>query len=495
MIKIRYILSICILCLLTVSNNIVAQEKSFALEECIDLAQNNSLDAFKQKNMYLASYWGHKSYLADKRPSLWLNMQPFNYTRSFVSRYNYDTNQDEYREQQSIYSSAGLSLQQKIFATGGTIYAKSDFNRLENLADPRYKSYSSVPFSIGISQPLFAYNAFKWEAKIEPLKFEIAKRKFLSDQQEINLKTVYLFFQLALAQQNYKIASEKKSNANNLYEIGKKRYQIVAISESELLNLELNVLNAEIEETQTQKINQQAAFKLALYLNLDNKNKISVSLPSLLSNLTIDAKEALQRAEENNPQMLIYKQEQLESESEVEKRKKDNRFQMSLNMSYGLNQNANNFSDSYKNPLDQQIVSMGVNIPILDWGKRKGKYKMALKNKQVSDLSIQQGIMDFKQEINQLVIDFNLQERIIESTLRAKEIANKTYIVTIKKFKEGKSSVLELDSARDKENMAQRSYLLSLNNYWKYMYQIQQYTHYNFRDKKDIKADFNQILE
>lgn len=473
-----------------------AQDKTLtiSLQQAVDRAQSNSLDAFKHKNMYLANHWGYQSYLADHLPSLSLSMNPFNYRRSFTSRYNSITNLDEYKEQQNVSSSAVFSLQQKIFPTGGTVFIKSDVSRLENLDRPKFKSYTSTPVSIGLIQPLFAHNSFKWESKIEPLKFEIAKREYISNMQEVNIKAVRLFFNLALTQLKNKMANINKDNSKNLYEIGKERFRITSITESELLNLELNVLNAEIKQAQEEKNEKQAAFNLSLFLGMEAGTKLHIVLPDIVESFEIDASRALSQALNNNPQILTFQKKKYEADRDLDKTKKENRFQMDLNLSYGLNQEADNLSDTYKDPLSQQIVSIGVEIPILDWGKRKGRYKMALKNRDVTELEIKQQEIDFTQEVNRLIIDFNLQAKLIESAKRAKEIAVKTYNISLERFKKGKLSVLELDNALKKQDTAQQEYINSLKNYWDYYYRIQKLTQYNFAREQSIEEDFNEMI-
>jgi hypothetical protein len=470
------------------------QNSEISLQYAIDRAQSFSLNAFKQKNMYLAKHWGYQSYLADHLPSLHLSMHPFNYRRSFTSRYNSQTNLDEYREQQNLTSSASLSLQQKLFPTGGTVFVKSDLSRLENLRTSKNKSFSATPISIGIDQPLFAFNSFKWESKIEPLKFKIAKKQYISNMQEVNIRTVQLFFDLALSQLNNKMARLNSENTKNLYKLGKERFRITSISESDLLNLELNVLNAEIKQSQEEKNEKQAAFELALFLGLETKTKLNVQIPDIVKSLEIDTSEALDLALKNSPQILNFRREEYEADRELDRTKKENRFQMDLKLSYGLNQEAKTFQHSYKNPLSQQIVSLGVEVPILDWGKRKGRYKMALKNREVTELEIKERQIDFEQEVNRLIVDFNLQGKLIESARRAKDIALKTYKISLEKFKTGNMSVIELDDALKKQDSAQQNYINNLKNYWVYYYKIQKFTQHNFIRQQSIEEDFNKMI-
>jgi hypothetical protein len=43
--------------------------------------------------------------------------------------------------------------------------------------------------------------------------------------------------------------------------------------------------------------------------------------------------------------------------------------------SFGLTQRATDVADVYKEPQQSQRLSVGVTIPVLDWGMRKGQSK------------------------------------------------------------------------------------------------------------------------
>lgn len=472
-----------------------AQQTTMTLEQVLKRAQSNSLDAFLQKNMFQARKWEYKSFLADRLPNLTLGMTPFDYNRSFVSRYNSVTNLDEFREQQSLYSYARMSLSQNVSLTGGTIYVDSDFGRLENYGDTDRKSYTTTPVRIGLIQPLFAYNEQKWMSKLAPLKFAKAKKDYIANSQYINLKAIELFFNQVLAHLDERIASTNKENAGLLYDIGKKRYEIAAIKQSELLNLELNVLQAEIDLVKSEKQLQQARFDLNLFLDLERENTNDLLLPENISDLNINAAYALDLALKNNPLILEEEQNEMQADMQVDKTKKESRFQATLTASYGLNQQAESLNSAYEKPLDQQKVKFSVEIPILDWGKRKGKYKMALSDREVIRLQAKQREMDFVQEVSRKVIDFNLQKRLVENAKHAAEVAKKSHDVNLHLFKEGKITVLQLDDALKKRTTAERNYLNHLKDYWMYYFKIQQYTLYDFKAQTELEELFDTQLK
>lgn len=456
------------------------------LDRVLQRAQSNSLDAFLQKHIYQARQWEYKSFLADRLPNLSLSMTPFDYDRSFVQRYNSQNDRDEYRERQSLYSYARMSLTQNLSLTGGTIYVDSDLGRLQNYGDASSKSYTTTPIRVGLIQPLWGYNRFRWDRKLQPLKFDKAKKQYVENLQEINLRGVSLFFAQAMAQLKEEMARTNHENSIILLEMGKKRYKIAAIKQNELLNLELNVLNAEIQVAQAEKTLKQSQFELNLFLDQDENTVMHLTLPQQIPQLTLDASQAMALAMKNNPLILEQRQRELEADQMVDKNHKESRFQANLVASYGLNQRSKGLEDAYRDPMDQQKVKISVDIPILDWGKRKGKYQMALSNREVTRLSVKQTRVDFSREITRRVIDFNLQDKLVMSARKANDIALKSYAVTLKLFKEGKASVLQLDDALRKQEAARSEYIQSMENYWKYYYSIQKLTLYDFLNDKPL---------
>lgn len=481
---------------LFVSNSFAQETKrTITLEEVLERAKSKSLEAFMQKHIYLSEYWSYRSFKADRLPTLDLSLTPIEYNQAFVKRYNSVTDQDEYREQNTLNSFARLSLTQNIDFSGGKVYIDSDLSRLENFGSTNFTSYSSTPIRIGLIQPIFSSNPFKWEKKIAPIKYQKAQKEYLLEMQEINIYGTQLFFQLMKAQKEEEMAAVNYKNAQDLVAIGEKRFAIASINKNDLLNLKLNVLDMEIAYTQAQKNRKQIQFDLHLFLGWEDEKELQLILPEQLHITKIDGHKALSLAQFNHPSLLEYQQMRLEAERDVEESKRARHFQANLTASYGLNQENPDLDKAYKNPLNQSTVQVGIQIPILDWGKRKGLYEMAKSKREAVELSIKQQERNFLQDVSRKVNDFNLQQKIIRSNYQASRIADDAYQLTLKLFKEGKSSVLELNSAITKQSMAQQNYIQSLEDYWTYYYGIQKLTLFNFIREEKLKEDFSRFVE
>ena len=171
-----YILSI--LPLISIS---AQKHVKLSLARTIELANDSSLDAFHAQNTYLSGYWEYRSYKADRLPSLTLNLTPAQYNRDITRRYDSQQDIDVYRAQQSFYTSGSLVIQQNFDLTGGTFYLQSDLGYMRNFGDNSTTQFTTVPLRLGYSQELVGYNPFKWEKRIEPLKYEKAKKQLIYD--------------------------------------------------------------------------------------------------------------------------------------------------------------------------------------------------------------------------------------------------------------------------------------------------------------------------
>ncbi len=481
--------------LLTITTAFSQEKKVMALQEVISVASQQSLDAFINKNMYLSSYWQFRYYKADRLPSLTLDATPLDYNRSVQKVYNYEENRDEFVERQNLNSDLSLLLNQNVGLTGGQVFLQSNLSMTQKLGDDKVSSFSSTPFMIGYSQNINGYNEQKWKSKIEPLKFEKAKKQFIQDQENLSIKATRLFFDLLDAQIEVTISETNLSNADTLYNIGKGRFQVGTVTQDELLDLELSFMNAQLALTKAKLELERAEAQMNSFLALDKNTKIECSIPTNLPEMQIDALKALDKAMTYNPDIINQQRRLLDEEEKVKVAQSETGVSGDVFALYGLNQNAEQFDDVYKDPLDQQRLRVGVNIPILDWGRRKGQLSMAQSNQEAVRLSINQEKIDFEQNIIMNVMEFNLQGTQVMNSAKADTIAQMKYDVTQQRFLIGKQDITRLNIARTDREQARRAYISSLRSYWNYYYTIRYLTLFDFDRNITLSEDFDKIVE
>ena len=478
----------------TLKVNAQQEPFSLSLEEVVNLGNKNSLDAFRNKNMYLSSYWEFRYYKADKLPSLTLEATPLNFRHSQNSQYNEEDSVYNYYLDYFARSDVRLLLNQKVGLTGGNVFVNSRLGVMKNFTGRKTTDYEATPVSIGYSQRLNGFNALRWESKIEPLKYEKAKKGFIQSQETLAMKSAAMFFDLVEAQIQLKIAENSLSNADTLYKIGKGRFQVGTVTQDELLNLELNQLNA-IQALSVAKLDvERSQSGLNSYLMMDKKTRINCLVPSDIPALQINADEALALALKNNPVIIGQEQQMLEQDREVARAHAESGISSDIFAEYGLNQAAPEIDMVYQDPGQSQRVTIGLNIPLVDWGRRKGRKMMAESTREVVNARVKQDRIDFEQNIFQSVMEFNLQAEQVRNATKADLVAQKGYEVTFQRFLIGKVDVIKLNLARNDRESAKKAYINAIKTYWNYYYRLRMLALHDFVKGESLSAEYDKII-
>lgn len=484
-----------IVAFLSSANISYSQEtKRLTLDEVIELSEEQSLQGILAKHMFRASYWQFRTFKAEYLPSLTLTGTFPDYNRIYEKIYDSNTEQDRYVEKNTNNILGELSLTQNIGLTGGSISLQSDLRRFDVLGDDGSTQYISTPISINYNQPLFRYNDLKWQKQIEPLKYEEAKKNYLANIEEVHLSAVRRFFQLALAQINMEIADLNYANADTLYRLAQGRYELGTIAENDMLQMELSFLNAETARNQARYNLNDMKQRLSSFLGYTENVEIELIIPDEVPTFTVNADEVLNLALENNPDMISYQVQLLEASQSVAQAKAERGLNANMNIRYGLQGQDFVVPGAYQSLEDQQRISIGFTIPILDWGLRKGRYKMAQSSQEVTRTQVQQSMIDFEQQLFLDVAQFNLQEDQVRIAAKSDTVAMKMYEVTKQRFLIGNVDVLELNNADTKKDQNKRGYIQALQEYWTFYYNLRSLTLYNFEDRKPIEYDFDELI-
>ncbi len=477
-----------------VGNNTNSITIEMNLTDAINQAQDKSLYSFRAKNMYLARYWEYRSYKATKLPSLKLNSTPYSYSQSVSTEYIPESGDYKFVPIERVESNLGLALEQNVTFTGGVLGLKSDARMIKNSNSDR--EYTSVPISISFNQPLNGYNRFRWMSKIEPLKFEKAKKEFLVDMEDLTIRVAGAFFNVVMSEINLKIAQTNYSNADTLFRIGKGRFEIGTVTQDELLDLELTLLNANMAITKSNISLYQTRSSFNSLLGLEKDIIIKCIVPDQIPDLKVDVNEVMKYVYDNNPDIIGYEQIMLEADRRIAETRASSGINANIRANVGINKQTLDLGDIYSSPFgDEKGVSVGLQMPLLDWGERRGKIQMAKSDRDVTEASIRQQRIDLEQSVIIQVMEFNVQDDQVLISAKADTVAQLGYDVTKQRFLIDKVDVIKLNSARNSLDQARRNYVNTLAQYWKGYFNIRKLTLYDFENKHSLLEELDKMLE
>lgn len=471
-----------------------AQEHTvvLTLEQTIERARRQSPDAQNARHSFRSTYWNYKYYCANYLPALKLTTNP--YLDRAINKVTQSDGNVKFVEQNMLSTDLTLSLTQNIPWTGGTVFIETAAQRLDLFSNDTY-SWQTSPVNIGYSQSLFGYNNLKWDRRIEPIRYREAKKAYVETLELVAANATEKFFDLAKAQSNYEIANGNYANADTLYIYAKGRYNIGTISENEMLQLELNKLTEETDRMNARIEMENSMQELRSYLGIQEDIELKANVDIHVPDLHIDLNTALMLANENSPDIQNMLRRKLESESAVSKARANAGLKADIYLRFGLTQTAEKLKDAYRHPLNQQYVSLGVTLPILDWGRGKGQVRVARSNRDLVYTQVEQDKTDFDLNVRKLVKQFNLQAQRVQIAARTDDTAQRRAEVARKLYLLGKSSVLDLNASITEKDTSRRNYIGALYNYWSLYYALRSLTLYDFEKDVPLTEDLEKIID
>jgi outer membrane protein TolC len=483
------------LLLVFIGTVVPAQETArfLTLEEAISIAKDHSPDALTANLNYWSSHWEYMSYRASNRPGIQLNTT-LPYLNQTYSGYLDEQGNRTYVRSQYISSDLTLGITQKIGVTGGSVSINSSLSGQFNADGSNPYPYLSVPVKIVLNQPVFKFNADRWARKIEPMKYALAKRKYLENMEQVSITTINYFFNLLQAQVERKIALVNLSNYDTLFRIAKGRFQLGKIAENDLLQMELNFLKAQSAVENANLTLENTQFRFKSFLRLQDSTRVILVAPSDVGFFTISPAAAVELANEYSSSSIDFRKRLLEAEREVNAAKLNDRFDANIRAEIGLSKSGETVHETYVKPLDDRLLLVELSIPLLDWGVARGKIKMAQSEEEVVRNTVEQDYIDLRQNVYLKAVQFNMQKNQVTIAAKSDTVARKSFEVTKGRYLIGKiNSILDLNNAQIETDNAEMAYYRALQTYWQNYYEIRKLTLYDFSANIPIQVDFKKI--
>ena len=460
---------------------------NLSLSEVVTLAQSDAPDVLIENTRLNNSYWQYQSFLADYKPQIDLEATLPNLNRA-ISAVTQPDGTDLFINRSLMTSELEVSLSQRITATGGRVFASTGLQRIDLFGTQNIEgnsSYLSAPISIGFFQPLFAFNELKWAKKIQPLVYSEQTKQYAERMEGVSFVAANLFFEVLIAQLSYEAAQQDKVNADTLFAISKGRFEVGKIAETELLQIELQSLNADAQVARTSLTVQTNTELLRNHLGINDAVVFELETPTEIPTFMVDAETAIKFARMNRSYVVNFDRRLLQAEGEVEAAER-NRFNISLFGEFGLTQTANSFGDAFNNLLDQEVVNLGINLPIADWGKTKADREIATSNLELEKVTIEQERVNFERDILIKVQQFDLVRNQVKLAKRAYEASIKREEITRKRYLIAKIGITELNIAISEKEQARQNYVRALQGFWLAYYELRTLTLYDFAENKSL---------
>lgn len=457
---------------------------SLSLRNVVDLAISQSSAVKYVQNQDVNYYWRWKNHQTRFRPQLTLsgNLPDFeNQTKPIVQ----PDGSIIFNQVTQLETSAQLALSQPIPQLGAYVYAASGVVRLQDFNNSTV-GFSGVPVSVGITQPLFAFNWMKWSRLTEPLVYEESQKRFIESIELISYNATARFFNYLKIQTNFTLAESNLSNSRDNLKIADVKKELGNISENDFSRIQLSVFNAQKALNNARIDLKNADYELKKYIGLDQNMFIDLIIPLDMLLWEVDPDIALHESLENRKETPQFERRLIQADRDLTRAKREAGVGATLRMSYGISNSADDFSGVYENPEQQQNVSLYLSMPIMDWGRSESKVKLAESQRELVLYDVDQDRQDFERRVVVLVEQFNLIKSQITTAEAADKVAEEGYKIALKKFQNGEISITDLNISLQEREGAKRDYISSIENYWESYYRLREVTLYDFEFRQKI---------
>ena len=477
--------------------SLTAAAQTLTLPTLIEQTLATSAPAVQARAAREAGYWSFRAYQASYRPQLALAGTVPNFNRAILPVVQPDgtTAFQTVRYNNSLLA---LNLSQNIGATGGQVVLGSQVQRFDDFIRTT-KQYNNQPFTLGLNQPLGYFNALKWARRTEPLRYQESQRQYLEDRENLGQHVAELYFDVLLQQVNAAVAGQNAQAAAELLRVGQEKYRLGRLSQSDLLQLELSLLNAQQAQNQARLDAESAAVSLRTYCALpgseagpNGPNSSETALPTLAVPPAAPAPpvpptEALAQARQHRAAVLTFERQRLQAARDVAQARGSTGLLATLSANLGYVNQASYLLDSYHALQNQQQVRLDFALPLVDWGRRRATIRAAELARDQTQAAVQQDERGFAQTILTQAAQVPALAAQVGLAARADTLAQRRYAIARATYEAGRLSLTDLTLASAAKDLARRSYILALRAGWVGYYRLRSLTLFDFETQQPLE--------
>lgn len=461
------------------------QKMSVTLNESIRIAQELSPASKIAGLTYQATAHEYKAYRASLRPGISISSDFPGLRRSY-SNVQQDDGSPKFIYQSQTYSDISLNIDQTIPLTGSRVSVFSSISNFSILDDRGITNWRSNPFGIRLIQPLFRLNDVKWNLMEENLRYDLSKVEYYQELEDLATNITLLYFNALIARKDIIRAENNVANNDTIYTLSTGRFTVGSIAENELLESELNLMNARAALSRAQNEYGRAISQLRTALGISPDIEIEVNVPQDLPEITVDPEYAVEQAMKYSLQVKNYRLDQLQAERGLKSAKANNRLSADIIATFGLNQTGSTFNESFTNPIDQEFFSVGLNFPIFQWGAGKEQVMAATTRQKQLQMLIEQESKEFEVDIYYQVKNLSQLRTQLEISAKSDTVANRRYEITKNRYLIGKISIQELFIAQREKDQAQINYITNLQSFWLAFARLRAATLFDFIEMQPV---------
>lgn len=462
-----------------------AARPALTLQDAIQMAQQQGAQAQIARSNRDAARWRDDAFNSRLLPQLFLSGNAADLDHG-INPITLPDGSTQFIGQSQNQSTLGLGFSQQIPLTGGTVSVGSQVSRIDQFGSQNTKYYQTSPVIVSLRQDLFRPRTIVWDKRVQSLSATVAQRGYLEAREDVAGSTADAFFNLYLQQVTLANASTNVAVNDTLYTLNKGRFEVGKIGENDLLKSELALLRARAAVDDAKLARDRAEAQLRRLIAYPDGQPLAIATPDAIPTVEADPEVAVREALRNSSTMRQNQLDEVVSKREIGLAKANNRFNASIAGSVGFNQTATQFGQAYQSPLGKQTLTVGVNLPMLQWGAGHADVEEAksLETRVAANNRMRRDAL--AEDARFSVLQLQQAQRNVLLAAKADTVAAKQFEVARNRYIIGKITNEALYLAQGEKDAAVLADVQALRNYWTSYYHLRRVTLYDFERKEEM---------
>lgn len=461
-------------------------QQGLTLEQSLKVAELNSPSMKKTRLSLIRSQENLNAQNASLKSQFSLNLTPFSYSRDRV----FNDLISDYNSQRKTQTYGTFAVRQPILVTDATLSLTNTFGYLDSysqFATQQQKGFSNN-LAINLDQPLFTYNKTKLNLKELQLALENTQLNYAIQLLSLEKGVTQAFYYVYQQQKSLEIANQAYQNMRKTYDVSKNKVDAGISPKEEMFQAELNLATAKSDYENKEVLFENAKDDFKLLIGMSLYDDLIV-IPNInVDTVSVDISFAIDQGLNNRMELRQRKIDIETSQFDLIQTKAQNEFKGSLALSLGLFGDNEKFQNVYdkSNRTDNEVVSLSLEIPLWDWGRRKSMIK-------ASEASIETSQISLEEEKNNIILDIRKVYRNLLNLSNQIEIARQnvinaqlTYDLNLEKYKNGDLTGMDLNLFQNQLSEKQLTYTNSLISYKLELLNLKIQTLYDFEKKEMV---------
>lgn len=420
-------------------------QEIYTLEKSINVALEKSFGIKSAEYSLISAEKSLEAFKAGLFSRLDLSFDVPSYSQNLSSQFNTITGKEEFYELGSSRVEGRLSLTQPLIFSNGTIkiigrvYGREQFSTGQVNTQDYYSN-----FAISLSQPLFTFNVQQARLERSEINLKKAKRDFTHREQNLIYNVKREFYNLYKLQENVSIAEVKVDQNVELFNTAQIKFGAGLIAEVESMQLEVDLASSRNQLLGSHRAYEEALNKFKILIGIELEENISIISNLLFRPIVIDKANAIKSALKNRSDLLNQKNDIYLSELNIEEVDARREIKVDLNARYGITNHDEEFVTLFDQLLDDIYVALTLSVPVWDWGQNSREVESAKAKSMIQKLTFKNLKKTIGNDVVATINRINSAKARVEVLSKSVEIAEKSYNISVERFKSGNISSFDL---------------------------------------------------